>query len=206
MLTDYTEQQKRFSIAFTGGGTCCSTMCEACNRVYFVTSPGHGDYEDGELDALRTKAKKAPDLYIEVPDYSSVDIAYVDGKQVVIGCLCDPTAKVSEFIESNCEQITEYLRLLWQDRLEHAEKESVKANNKLVVLQETKHWKPISDAPRNATWINVRMKDGTVQRAHWASDLSGEEQPPFEGWFVRDGESFRQIAQPMAWRECTDEK
>ena len=46
-------------------------------------------------------------------------------------------------------------------------------------------WQPISTAPKNAKSIRVLMKDGTIHEdAHWAQDLSGEDQPPFIGWFI----------------------
>lgn len=64
-------------------------------------------------------------------------------------------------------------------------------------------WQPIKTAPRNASWVDVLMGDGTVQRAHWASDLSGEDQPPFEGWFVNRGTYFEGIPEPVAWRPCS---
>lgn len=42
----------------------------------------------------------------------------------------------------------------------------------------------------------------TVIEAHWASDRSGEEQPPFEGWFTKAGSSgYVQISDPISWRE-----
>lgn len=53
------------------------------------------------------------------------------------------------------------------------------------------------------------MRDGTVHEdAHWASDLSGEDQPPFEGWFrpVKDSDGrtsyYAYIGEPVAWRPC----
>lgn len=69
-------------------------------------------------------------------------------------------------------------------------------------------WQTISTAPKNGTSIEVQMISGKVyEDAHWASDLSGEEQPPFEGWFVPvkssvDGRvmGFSQIATPKLWR------
>ncbi len=68
------------------------------------------------------------------------------------------------------------------------------------------HWQPIMSAPKNATEIEVKMKDGEIYpKAHWASDLSGEEHPPFQGWFVPtiiDNEvvGYSEIAQPIEWR------
>lgn len=68
-LGEYTEQQSRFYLSFSRGGTCCSDTCEACGRTYFITSQGHGDYNEGELESLREKAAAEPDKYIEVPDF-----------------------------------------------------------------------------------------------------------------------------------------
>lgn len=62
-------------------------------------------------------------------------------------------------------------------------------------------WKDIKTAPKDATEVSVRLSDGTIyERAHWASNLSGEEQPPFEGWFVRAGSYFAGIPDPVEWR------
>lgn len=62
-------------------------------------------------------------------------------------------------------------------------------------------WKPIATAPRNATKVEVRMSDGTIYKdAHWACDLSGDEQPPFKGWFIPGGDGFIGIPEPEAWR------
>ncbi len=57
----------------------------------------------------------------------------------------------------------------------------------------------MSTAPQNATWCEVKLQDGTLKRAHWASNLSGEEQPPFQGWFEGEKTCW-QIAEPVEWR------
>ncbi len=65
-------------------------------------------------------------------------------------------------------------------------------------------WQPIATAPMDATTIEVKMKDGTVKNAHWACDMSGEDQPPFRGWFEEIGQRgaayFNQIKTPTHWR------
>lgn len=67
-------------------------------------------------------------------------------------------------------------------------------------------FEPMHTAPQNATTILVVMEDGTQQEAHWAQDLSGEEQPPFRGWFVasrdRSGKvyGYSQISEPVGWK------
>lgn len=70
----------------------------------------------------------------------------------------------------------------------------------------SEEWQPMTSAPKNATEIRVRMADGSViERAHWASDMSGEEQPPFRGWFKpifrSDGSVsfYADIGEPAAW-------
>lgn len=66
-------------------------------------------------------------------------------------------------------------------------------------------WFDMETAPMNATWVLVLQADGTEIEAHWAQDLSGEEQPPFRGWYVRypdGGDSrFRGIPTPLGWRK-----
>ncbi len=57
-------------------------------------------------------------------------------------------------------------------------------------------------APLNATWVQVKMANGKILRAHWASG-GGEEQPPFRGWFVDAGSYMRGIDDPVAWRPLT---
>lgn len=73
-------------------------------------------------------------------------------------------------------------------------------------------WKPMSTAPKEATEIRVRMADGAViERAHWACDLSGEDQPAFRGWFQpvvgSDGRvlHYAQIGEPVGWSEIKAE-
>lgn len=196
-LVEYTDQQSRMCRAFSYGGTLCSTTCQACDRTYFVTSPGHGDYDEGELENLRELAEQSPDKYIEVPDFDSVSTMTMptDRKHVVVGCICDPTKALSEFIEANAEELTRYLREYWQDVRADAAMEERKATEALSALG----WMPMNLAPKTAKWITVQDQDGQEKRAHWASDLSGEEQPPFEGWFTESGREFVQIF-PIQWR------
>ncbi|HYG36368.1 MAG TPA: hypothetical protein VEC99_16360 [Clostridia bacterium] len=73
-------------------------------------------------------------------------------------------------------------------------------------------WEPMAAAPKDATDIEVQLEDGSILVAHWAQDLSGEEQPPFIGWFTavkdsqgnRDG--YREIKTPLCWRKMAGVK
>jgi hypothetical protein len=73
-------------------------------------------------------------------------------------------------------------------------------------MMEEMVWQPISTAPRNATDVYVRMSDGTIYRAHWACDLSGEDQPSYKGWFTTVHNRFfevlyyRHIGEPVEWQ------
>lgn len=203
MLGDYTEQQSRFDHAFSSIATCCQITCEACSRTYFVTSPGHGDYDPGELERLHKLAEENPEEYIEVPDYSSVSSAEVGGKTVVIGCLCDPTKTISEFIESNARQLTEYLRLYWDANAEAAREALKEAEEKFKQLHPG--WSSMDKAPKDSTWIVVKLQDDKIVEAHYAFDESGEEQPPFRGWFKRVGDRFDQVF-PVCWRSIEEHK
>lgn len=75
-------------------------------------------------------------------------------------------------------------------------------------------WSPMKDAPRTTAWVRVltQLHDGTCAEytAHWAEDLSGEEQPPFSGWFyaVRSNSAYDEVPgrllgwQPITQTEC----
>jgi len=67
-------------------------------------------------------------------------------------------------------------------------------------------WHPISTAPQTQEDVRVLNADGE-HVAHYASDLSGEDQPPFKGWFseVRDDSGkvtrFQEIVpKPTHWK------
>lgn len=68
---------------------------------------------------------------------------------------------------------------------------------------------PIATAPRDATEIKlfVQQPDGNFYGhtvGHWAQDLSGEEQPPFRGWFHKLGNSYFEVSPaPTHWEPLT---
>lgn len=66
-------------------------------------------------------------------------------------------------------------------------------------------WQGMGDAPKGRT-VEVKLASGERLYAHFAQDLSGEEQPPFSGWFKQRSKThpeygFVQIDEPIAWRE-----
>lgn len=62
-------------------------------------------------------------------------------------------------------------------------------------------WREMSSAPRDCTWVEIERRDGVVVKAHFAEDLSGEEQPSFSGWFVDCGSYFGAVyPKPKRWR------
>jgi hypothetical protein len=67
----------------------------------------------------------------------------------------------------------------------------------------------MQSAPRRGEWVTGQLYDGSVVRMHYAQDMSGEVQPPFEGWFERVDVSggpgyFRQV-RPASWKPITPE-
>ena len=69
-------------------------------------------------------------------------------------------------------------------------------------LSTWRSWRPIDTAPEGVI-VEVKMDDGTIHPdCHFAHDMSGEEQPPFSGWFIpAEGSGYIQIDAPMFWRE-----
>lgn len=61
-------------------------------------------------------------------------------------------------------------------------------------------WQEVTNEQHNGKWMDVMLADGTVIRAHWAQNTSGEEQPPYRGWFKRVGNYMAQIDDPILWK------
>jgi hypothetical protein len=65
-------------------------------------------------------------------------------------------------------------------------------------------WRPIETAPKDGTKLlltNDRHPQCLMIVGHWAQDLSGEEQPPFQGWFHWSGCGFAQLPdEPTHWQ------
>lgn len=61
-------------------------------------------------------------------------------------------------------------------------------------------WNNLSTAPRNATWFEGLTKDYEIEKVHYASDLSGEDQPPFQGFFKKSG-GYNCEVNIIMWRE-----
>ena len=63
-------------------------------------------------------------------------------------------------------------------------------------------WKrniPKNFSPQDGTNSMILDSDGHEYKGHYAADLSGSEQPSYNGWFTS---SCVQIYKPMAWRRC----
>lgn len=61
-------------------------------------------------------------------------------------------------------------------------------------------WQPVTTEQHHGKWLGVMMADGEIVRAHWAQDMSGEEQPPYRGWFERFGTFMREVDAPILWK------
>jgi hypothetical protein len=65
---------------------------------------------------------------------------------------------------------------------------------------EAEGWLPMWAAVRSTKEIRVRTVDGAIHEpVHFAQDLSGEEQPPFSGWFKPSGSGYAEVENVKAW-------
>lgn len=74
---------------------------------------------------------------------------------------------------------------------------------RLTAEREPLEIRPMDTAPKDATEILLSVEGAGSPAwivAHWAQDLSGEEQPPFRGWFRRNAYGFREVGTtPLGW-------
>ena len=61
-------------------------------------------------------------------------------------------------------------------------------------------WMAFETAPKTCKCISVICKDGSIHRVHYAKDLTGEDQPPFEGWFKDNGNCFAEVTNIIGWK------
>lgn len=64
-------------------------------------------------------------------------------------------------------------------------------------------WQDINSAPKNSKWIEGLTKRDEIVKCHYACNLSGEEQPAFEGFFQKAGNSFFQV-EILKWRNINE--
>lgn len=76
------------------------------------------------------------------------------------------------------------------------------------MLPAAEGWQHKVTAPKTATWVQLgyieqHARKPSIVIAHWARDMSGEEQPPFEGWFRHNlgdgGRSYGFCEVPKGW-------
>lgn len=96
----------------------------------------------------------------------------------------------------------EYMRdpMLWENWCKN--REAAQWAEPLDPTWEAEGWLPMWAAKKSAQIeVIVRTSDGSIiQPVHFAQDLSGEEQPPFSGWFRPSGSGYACVENVKAWK------
>jgi len=184
---------ENFEIAFASGGSGCSHECQ-CGKQFY-NPDGGWDWEEGEIERLEKSGAERLDY--------SVSTVIFEGKAFVLDCTCwnERAEKIISWMDEHKRAFVKYLQLE-RERKQQEFQDSINPPDNIIYQYGVNAWKAMVEAPKGQT-VEVLLKDGkTVTQAHWASDNSGEEQPPFEGWFVKSGISgYSQIRNPIAWRK-----
>lgn len=66
-------------------------------------------------------------------------------------------------------------------------------------------WLPMSEAPRDCTWIEARDREGYIYRVHYACGDGSGLMPPFDGFFrevdpMHLHSGFIQVTNLIEWR------
>lgn len=80
--------------------------CELCGRTLFEDDETAGDWNDGELERFRQRAKEEPDKVITMDKVHTGDIG---GKHVVTNCPCHGLRAYEDFIWMHRHIIAEYI-------------------------------------------------------------------------------------------------
>ena len=100
-----TQCSELFNEVFRSGWSGRIRVCD-CGITYF---DGYNDcdWEDGELEKLRQKARDKPKLYVEVD--CSVSTIEIGPSQLVIDCTCGQAKRYEDFILNHAHQLAKYL-------------------------------------------------------------------------------------------------
>ncbi len=98
----------------SGGGSLVIDC--SCGRTHFASRPGGGDWEEGELEDLRRKAKEKPDSYIEDPTYDYISWKCINNRPLIPGCPCQWEKKYADFIIGHRELIVLFLKACNEER------------------------------------------------------------------------------------------
>lgn len=179
-----TGKLRSFEQAFSGNISGCSMECD-CGKTYYDNYNSY-DWYEGELEAL----EESPNAFAVG---HSVGVLYLNGKEFVAVCDCwhDVAIKFCEKMDANAFEIAQYLSTEKRRFSEEA----------AAMPTVSEGWLNMDSAPKDGRNIRVRDKEGKIHNAHFAQDLSGEEQPPFSGWFYRNerNNQYHQV-KPVEWR------
>jgi hypothetical protein len=64
-------------------------------------------------------------------------------------------------------------------------------------------WQDLKTHPKNTKWVEGLQKNNEIVKCHYACDLSGEEQPAFEGFFKDCGSYFAEV-DIIKWRPINE--
>lgn len=62
------------------------------------------------------------------------------------------------------------------------------------------NWNPIKTIPKDCTEVIILSENGKEYTGHYACNLSGEEQPAFEGIFYKTGNYYSEVPRPISWK------
>ena len=105
-------------------GSSIRAICGLCHRTYFQDDPTE-DWEPGELQSLRESARTDPNNYIAVTE--SVHVGDIEGKEVVINCVCGGLGKYEDWIWKHRHLIAEYVAAIAKKKAEAAYSDEVQA-------------------------------------------------------------------------------
>lgn len=121
-LTGLPEPSSLFEEIVVDSVTIVAT-CGFCGRTHFATAH-EGHFDEGELEGLREKAVKNPEMYLEYSEYDSISYGHIAGNQAVIPCDCNHLRKYENFIWEHRGLIIQYLIKRTEQERKDAEMEA----------------------------------------------------------------------------------
>lgn len=201
---------------FWQAGQCGGGIVHECKHdtVAFHDDPRAGTWEEGELEKLQAQAKTDPKKYMALDrDAYTTNFCGHEWMWECQECRREALGMMNR-IWAFRATIAKFINRRVETEAKRAVEELQTCTLREHLNPDAPGWQPMGTAPKNATEVTLKMNTGAIYpRAHWAQNLSGEEQPAFAGWFVQINSlvrlrlSFRACnGDPVGWRPIGETK
>lgn len=139
--------------------------CEFCGRTFFEDDEHAGDWNAGELEALRNKAKADPDRYVAMDVVRS---GVINGKTGIVGCPCNWAKPYEDLFWGHRRVIMQFISAKVKDIVERAMEDESAAEQATADLVQAEKAQETVRCPKCLKFVSlIAMNEGGICIKCW---------------------------------------